>query len=319
MKRAFVTIAPLVLLLSTFWLSTGPAVATGQSSYQGIRVSLVWAGDVIVPFAEYRNGRWSNPWPRTGDAAPDEPATVADLEKPWFTRNDGAASTWHFWQPGEAYREINAPRVATFSSHCQKVWGLAGDLPGGQRLGGEQCAPLGVALDAYRKVIPFTNVVKTSDEWNRSSAQVQSLFRREEERKGKDLSAFLEPPALDQRQRTAPVLLHLYRAAGIYYFEALKEYNLPIPGNKQTCNNLFFKGWLRGAPGDSSRPLGAQIGWTDCERKGESDIIPLGFLDIDNRHFIFSYDSGYEGESYSIWELTGSGVRKVLETEGGSC
>jgi hypothetical protein len=42
--------------------------------------------DVIVPFAQYRNGRWLNPWPRPDcycdEPNNDEPNSLTDQPKP---------------------------------------------------------------------------------------------------------------------------------------------------------------------------------------------------------------------------------------------
>jgi hypothetical protein len=180
-----------------------------------------------------------------------------------------------------------------------------------------------VALDVNRKVDPILEIDKTHVEWNTLTSFVQSAFFREEETKAADLGTFLTPPPRDEQKKTSVTLSHLYQSSAVvagrhvYYFESLKEYRKPIPSNDQSCNNVFFKGWILGNSTGDLRLVDAKIGWTDCE--GRQDRIPLGLLAVDNQVFVITCDFGYEDESYSILKLSESGIHPVLKTQGGSC
>ena len=102
----------------------------------------------------------------------------------------------------------------------------------------------------------------------------------------------------------------------LYYFEALKEYKKPIPTNDQTCNNVFFNGWIL-TKSDTLKMIDSKVGWKDCET--ELDSIPVGLLNLDNEVFIFTVEFDYEGDRYLILKLNESRMQTVLETYGGSC
>lgn len=98
----------------------------------------------------------------------------------------------------------------------------------------------------------------------------------------------------------------------LYYFESLKEYRKPIPTNDQSCNDVFFNGWIL-TKSDELKLIDSQIGWKDCE--GGLDSIPLGLLVLDKEVFIFTRDFGYEDERYLIFKLRGTRMQAVLETQ----
>ena len=181
---------------------------------------------------------------------------------------------------------------------------------------------IGLALDTDRRVNPSYEVNKTQDEWPRFYSFVQAEFGKEEQNKATELSRFLKPPAREEQKSKSVVLSHLYEMTiedtgeRLYYFESVKEYRKPIPTDAQSCNDLFFNGWISAKSGEL-KMIDSKIGWTDCERG--VDRIPLGLLVLDNQVFIFTRDFGYEDESYLIFKLKESRMQLILKTQGGSC
>jgi len=324
MSRHFVVILLLLVLSVVAGNNAGAAVENRQTDVNDFTISLLWPDGVLVPFAEYHGGKWLNPWPKPELSSDDEPNTVADLSKPWFAQNKKPSPTWYFWSSDGALHVLKAGKIVKVDSHCQTAWGLLSDLPKESTADSRRGKP-GVALDAKRQVNSMTEVANTSDEWKGFLSFVRPAFEREEETRAAELSSFLTSPSGEDRKKVNVTLSHLYRSDAmigeryLYYFEAQKEYREPLPANDQSCNNVIFRGWgIRNLRGDLSL-LGTQIGWADCDLKGDGGRVPLGVLSIDDRAFVITYDPGYEGESYSILELTESGARLALETEGGSC
>jgi hypothetical protein len=315
-----------VILLSLVWQSPArdnPAVATvgSQISTSDLEISLLSSDGVLVPFAEFQGGKWLNPWPKAADSSAEEPNALAGLSKPWFAQGRTPAPVWYFWSRSGALQMLNASQTVQVHSHCQTEWGLLSDLPK-ELSTGNRYGILGVALDKKFPIDPMVEVDRTSGEWDNLSSVIQSAFNREEEIKIAGLNSFLKPPPRAQRRGVSAKISYLYRGTTIagkdlYYFEALKEYKKPLPSNDQSCNNIFFKGWMLGNSSPELKLLDTQIGWTDCEQK--EDRIPLASLKLGKRVFVITYDLGYEGESYSIFELSESGIHLLLETAGGSC
>jgi hypothetical protein len=276
---------------------------------------------VLVPFAQYRDGRWKNPWAKPADSSEEEPNTLADLPEPWFAKGRLPSPLWHFFSRRGKAHLLNASKVVQVENHCQKLWGIVSDLPKEEAV--DACFGfVGVALNVDRTVNPSYELNKTQDEWTRLHSFIQSEFGKEEQAKATDLSKFLKPPRREEQKNQGVMLSHLYQMTieksgeRLYYFEALKEYKKPIPTNDQTCNNVFFNGWIL-TKSDELKVIDSQMGWKDCETG--LDSIPLGLLNLDGEVFIFTVEFDYEGDRYLILKMDESRMQTVLETYGGSC
>ena len=307
--------------LLIFILLVALTAPTSQIRADHFTASLLRSDAVLVPFAEYRNGRWKNPWDKPKDFSDNEPNTLADLPEPWFANGRLPSPVWHFVsQRGKAHL-LNASKVVQVENHCQKLWGIVSDLPK-EEAEDARFGFVGVALNVDRKVNPSYELNKTQDEWTRLHSFIQSEFGREEQAKATDLSKFLKPPRREEQKNKSVTLSYLYRMTleksgeRLYYFEALKEYKKPIPTNDQTCNNVFFNGWIL-TKSDELKVIDSKMGWKDCEPGVDS--IPIGLLNLDDGVFIFTVEFDYEGDRYLILKFDESRMQTVLETYGGSC
>jgi hypothetical protein len=311
----------MLLLVFTGLEDYGLSVTSPQIRKDDFIASLITSDAVLVPFAQYRQGHWENPWPKSSDASEKEPNTLASLPKPWFAEGRVPSPVWYFWSPRGKGHFLNASRIVEVESHCQTVWGIVSDLPK-EEAAENRYGIVGVALDTNRKVNPTYEVNKTQDEWSEVYSFVQSEFSKEEKNKATELSRFLKPPPREEQKNKSITLSHLYQMTiedtgeRLYYFESLKEYRKPIPTNAQSCNDLFFNGWISAKSGEL-KLTDSKVGWTDCE--DNLDSIPLGLLVLDGEVFIFVRNFGYEDEEYLIFKLSDSRMQMVLETQGGSC
>ena len=304
------------ILLTLFLVFTGSQLRKDE-----FIASLVTSDGVLVPFAQYRRGHWENPWPKSADASEKEPNTLASLPKPWFAEGSVPSPTWYYWSPRGKNHFLNASKIVEVQSHCQTVWGIVSDLPK-EEATENRYGMVGVALDTDRKISPIDELSQTQDDWSRVYSFVQSKFGKEEQDKASELTQFLKPPSREEQKTKSITLSHVYETTventgeRLYYFESVKEYRKPIPKNAQSCNDVFFNGWISSKAGEL-KLIDSQIGWTDCEDK--LDSIPLGVLVVDGEVFIFLREFGYESEGYLILKLSGSRMQMVLETEAGSC
>jgi len=310
-----------LLLVLTGLENSGLSVTHPQITKDHFIASLITSDAVLVPFAQYRQGHWENPWARSSDSSAKEPNTLASLAKPWFAEDRVPSPVWYFWSPRGKAHFLNASKIVEVQSHCQTLWGIVSDLPKEEAVD-DRYGMVGIALDIDRKVNPSYQLNKTQDEWAKLQSFIQSEFGKEEQAKATELSRFLKPPSREEQKNKSVTLSHLYQMTientgeRLYYFESLKEYKKPIPTNDQSCNDLFFNGWISAKSG-ALKLIDSKIGWTDCE--GRQDSIPLGLLVLDNQVFIFTRDFGYEDERYLIFKLSESRMQVVLETQGGSC
>src|ERR1700741_3278892 len=252
--------------------------------------SLLRSDSVLVPFAQRSNGRWINPWAKPTDFSEEEPNTLADLPEPWFAKGRLPSPLWHFLSRRGKAQLLNASKVVQVDSHCQKLWGIVSDLPK-EEAADARFGFVGVALNVDRKVNPSYELNKTQEEWTRLYSFIQSEFGKEEQARATDLSQFLKPPGREEQGNKSVTLSYLYQMTiensgeRLYYFEALKEYKMPIPTNDQTCNNVFFKGWIL-TKSDEIKVIDSKLGWKDCEPGVDST--PMGVLNLDDEVFIFT-------------------------------
>src|SRR4051794_25107093 len=78
MSKLLIIIILMLLVLAPVSQSTGVLVANSQVNIDHFTISLVWPDGVLVPFAEYQEGKWLNPWPKPEVSLEEEPNTVAD-------------------------------------------------------------------------------------------------------------------------------------------------------------------------------------------------------------------------------------------------
>ena len=307
--------------LLVFILVVALAVSPSQIRSDHFTASLLRSDNVLVPFAQHSNGRWINPWAKPTDFSEKEPNTLADLPEPWFAKGRLPSPLWHFLSRRGKAHLLNASKVVQVDSHCQKLWGIVSDLPK-EEAADARLEFVGIALNVDRKVNPSNELNKTQDEWTRLHSFIQSEFGKEEQARATDLSQFLKPPRREEQKNKSVTLSYLYRMTieksgeRLYYFEALKEYKRPIPTNDQTCNNVFFNGWIL-TKSDELKVIDSKLGWKDCEPGVDS--IPMGVLNLDDEVFIFTVEFDYEGDRYLIFKLDKSRMQTVLETYGGSC
>jgi hypothetical protein len=105
-----------------------------------------------------------------------------------------------------------------------------------------------------------------------------------------------------------------------YYFEAKKEYKKTMTSKDQSCSNIsFFKGWILQNPRGEMVLANPKLNITDCDMKGVEVTRLLGSLAIMNQVYAITEDHGYEDESYSIFEISRSGIKQLMRIYGGSC
>src|SRR5438034_4532767 len=331
MQKALIISAFLAALLPT---SIKPARLSAQThSHERLIVGVFRPEGVIVPFAQFSNGKWTNTWhsPRSVDQ-PDEPETVADLPKPWYESLVKTAGVWYLATSSGDTKSVTTSKSIQVCSHCQHVWGLLSDYPNPKQPVENECARnLGVAFSEKKETRSFEHLVSEAAEWKQVLTMLEPEFEQSERAAIDDseLEAnreyFARFPPAEERTKVTLSILNLYRShlpegPALLYFETSKEYPKPHEANDDGCNNIsLFSGWLWQDSEGKLTLLDSHYGPTDCDMKEGGLTQPFAVLQIDGKTFAIVEEDSYEGEGYTILEIGKATIRRVLETYAGSC
>jgi len=300
-------------------------------------VGVLRADGILIPFAQYSNGGWANPWPPSNSAggiyAESREAThsLEDLPEPWFKQCGQVPRTWYFWSSAAAPIVLKASKVLKVRAHSLTNWALSTNLPGRtseDALDNE----IGIASSAKVKVDKMIGVSSKSPE-DYDIAPDLKYFMEFAETEEVNRWRGQHPPesairqfalTKEERAKIQMSITKLYRSKPLnngeylYYFEAEKSYPNPGADATRSCEDVsLYRGWIsaRGKGGWGFKD--SQLTFTNCDRKGPSTATPLGIMTLKNRVFLFVKEHGWESASYMILELDNSGLHLLLETIGG--
>jgi hypothetical protein len=306
--------SPLLIILLMSMVSTltqGPRLQREPLQNAGaghFKVSILREDGVLIPFAEYRDGNWYAPRPKQ-EAYVSSENSLADLPEAWFVKDSEFSPTWYFWPSDGPPKVLNAGKIVKVVNHGPENWGLACDYPGKPLQANEHHKNIGIALDVEKKVESPLELTNSSPD-------------------SKRILNFIQPtsfPYDETRPKAELTLSNVYRnryaidGQYIYHFRAQKEYGKTGSSSDPACNEIaILKGWILQNKQGELKLLDNQIALTDCDMKIDFSFVrPLGILTVGDRAFIFTEDHGYEDESYSIFEMNGSGIKRVLNIYGG--
>lgn len=303
-------------------------------------VSILKGDGTLVPFAQYGNGGWSNPWPnprRSDERLYDEdtkviPHSLGELPEPWFRQCGKVPETWYFWSLAATPTVLSVSRVVQVENHSQTNWALLTDFPK-QNAEDDHHSNIGVALSVNEKIEPMIEIKPESAEAAELLSFIKELFD-EAETEELDKSRAEQPPEVTastpffslSREARAKVRMSITKLSRsksklneehLYYFEAEKQYEKPTTSTGPACNDVsLFQGWMEATERGGLGLMDSRLFLTNCDKKGPSSATPLGIMSFKNKIFLFVSEHGWEDESYIILELN-SGLHKVLETFGG--
>jgi hypothetical protein len=284
------------------------------------------ADGTLVPFAQYSNGGWFNPWPKPRQVAGSIYAestevvnnSLADLSEPWFTQCLPLPTPWFFWSPEGTFTELKASKVVTVKAHSGTNWGLLTDLP--KRNSEDPLHDIiGVAIIPKQTIEPFIKIETASTQGKEIGSFIRQIFD-DLEKDEAERARLEKPPAI---AKVGGSLTVLYRSSyavdgkHVYYFEAEKHYPKRTASGEPGCYDVsLFQGWVSAEEKGSMGLMESKVAFTDCDRKGPSTMIPMGVTTLLEQTFLFVREHGWEDESYIILELNRSGLHRVLQTDG---
>lgn len=339
MKILIITLL-LLALVAGYAVDTSP-VSAEQNGTSQFMIGTLRGDGTLVPFAQYGNGGWWNPWPKPRQIAESIYAespevmnhSLADLSEPWFKQCGQIPTSWFFWSSAGTFTALRESQVVQVTAHSGTNWGLLTDFP--KRISKDPLHDvIGVAVTVRQKIEPFIEIETARTQGKEISSFIKQIFDVEEtaeidRMRAERLSAIANLPSLafslssEERVKIETSLTVLYRSSSVvngeyvYYFEAEKQYKRRTTSGGPGCNDVsLFQGWISRDERDGLGLMAANFVFTDCDRKGPSTMIPMGLMTLKDQVFLFVREHGWEDESYTILELNQSGLHRVLLTVG---
>jgi hypothetical protein len=339
MKKILIVTLLSLALVAGYAVDQAPVSSERKSTSQ-FMIGMLRADGTLVPFAQYGNGGWWNPWPKPRDVAESiyaesnevMPNSLADLSEPWFNQCGTIPTLWFFWSSAGTSTELRASKLVRVRAHSGTNWGLLTDLP--QRTSQDPLHDIiGVAVTVRQKIEPFIKTETASTQGKEINSFIKQIFDVEETA---EIDRMREetPPAIansssfpfslssEDRAKVEASLTVLYGSSSVvngkhvYYFEAEKQYQTRTASDPGCYDVSLFQGWIST---DEKGGMGLMAGnfvFTDCDRKGPSTMIPVGIITLKDQVFLFVREHGWEDESYTILELNQSRLQRVLQTVG---
>ena len=330
MRRLLVVVTLSLLALGSAFEINKPQPTPNEASFIA---GIVRSDGTLVPFAQYGNGGWFNPWPNPrepGESIYAESTQLMPhslgLAEPWFMQSGMLPKTWYFWTSAQTPTVLNASRLVQVDNHSQNNWALVTDLSKQNANDGNHHRNIGVALTANHKIEPLVEIKPESVEAATLVSAIKDLFDKAETEELNKIpgESPLFPRSAEARAKVKMSITQLVRSRSsrdgthLYYFEAEKKYEKLTTANDPTCDGVsLFQGWVEATARDGFGLLDQRVFLTDCDRKGPGSATLLGTMTLKNKVFLFVSEHGWEDESYIILELSSTGLHKVLETFGG--
>lgn len=324
----------LFAVCSSLILLAGSSIQIANDRFQTARDNRLTLGilrgdGVVVPFAEFRDGTWSAPWPKLEEYGEGIDNTLADLPTAWFERHREATNIWYFGRSAGGRTRLRTSNLTRVRNHCQENWGLLSDFPGRALGANEHHKNIGVAVDTERRVETPLALSENSIEHQSVSPIIRLFFNKAEDLEASKLTGVARSihfPSATKRRAVRAVVSKLHRNRSpldgltLYHFEAKKEYERPRSATDAGCNTMsVFSGWIMRDRRGELRLLSRQLVVDDCDMKAADYSTFLGLLTVGNRVFMITESHGYEQESYSILELRDTRIIRVLKVFGGAC
>jgi hypothetical protein len=292
------------------------AITSLAAQVQRFTVAIVRPDGRLVPFAAYEAGRWERAWPEADEAT--DVTTIENVPSVWRRRGDSVPDVWRAW-PTSGGRPIDAKvsGLEAVKAHCFLQIALTTNLPEAKL---EHPLKFGIAVDSSSVPVAVIEQVRRSDAiWTVAERVVLGNLPRLEAAQAANRSQLPRETPMPAAQITA-----LYREAGSLqsplYFVAEKKYRTPQSPRDPECNALIMMtGWLVPTDAGTHTLVDSRVFVTDCDMKEVRIGLPLAAFRVSGRVFWVVQEHGYEDETYVIAEIRETGIRYLVEVNGGGC
>ena len=269
------------------------------------------AGTSVEPIARFTGAEWINTWPRGEDMNVPAPP-LEQIPDAWLGRP--VPRDWNVWSAGSTRQRV---RIAGSKrgNGCEALIDLTADQATSASLTMDE--PL-VAVDTNQRVGAIRGVTHSDPERATLEPVIRAAFEANAQRAFDEdvvLGRRLSPDALAQRPVTIDYLVRPASSDGpvIYYFEAARHV---VDGGE---DGVAVGGWLR--QDAAGRWIAADVKSRGLGGDGPPlpATVPLATFPIAGRAYWLLELRGYEGVAASIVEITGSGVKEILNIARAGC
>ena len=272
------------------------------------RIAVVRADGTVVPFAQYKKGRWTSIWSGIEQRGHALPLAMDDVDRGWWG-DGGPALEWWLWQkPGIATR-LDVAGIRVVATPCSAEAGLATGFRAEGTLPATEVTPYPKAGFATTAPVDFEPVVplpRESAAWTSVKDAVARHFDGHE-RSALVEMAWAHPTPARERRKALIDLQAVWHVPGarFYYFEAMRRYpERETPSGERPCDLVTYVAgyfWDDGKGQLHPRFVNALVSY--CHLEGAVFMWPLGsILDGARRYWILQ-SAGWTGEAYGILEL----------------
>jgi hypothetical protein len=308
------------IVFCILFLTPIPVSAQANSLWLGV----VRTDKTIVPFAMYDGSSWSNPWPKgyhIGYSSPDTTITSFDrIPKKWHAPLPVLPREWYAHDRKGTFSTVAVTRPVITFSWCEMYWSL---LIGNAEIPVDRHKTVlieGFAASPNIQSDPVPPVEKDSEEWSRIIGFILPALEKAEDESSNPLSS-------SERKKVDLKIIRLNRSIpgsdgiAMYRFEIERDYgkaNL-LPSRSEFSRSQFT-GWISAEKMGTLKFIVNRFHHeSNTYEISNERITPLGTITIDGQTLWVVMNRYYEGESYSVLEVTPSGVRTVIDTYGGGC
>lgn len=314
--------------------TAAPQTQTDTTAIDGgsFLVANIRSNGELVPWAEYRDGKWQidiPPQNEPSEFVPDD-RSLADRTSPWF-EGKGPLNKWYYSAPSGKMTLIKASETARkFDSHCQNVWGLEADFR--KKPNRDGFYESGVALNVEKKLVKMVDLSSKSKSvdsiygYLSHDKDLRLAFEELEATAIVEQGLFHVFQDLKAQNKTEPVLTTLVgtpvriNGYNIYYFEFRTTYRKPQSSKDAQCNRFnVYQGWIVEDAESQKTLLNADVILTNCDFKELNGIFPEAVLPLDNRIYLVATGAGYEDTHFIILEATKTEIKPVVEIGAGGC
>jgi hypothetical protein len=311
-------------------LLNGQCGTLGRSPERFI-VAIVRQDGIVVPFASYSHGKWSNPWPNPDQDLDLKVSSLDKVPEAWLDASPRISRTWFEHSASISAQPLTVVKVVQFEAHCQRQWGLF-PAKAVQPTPSYHCGfpNPAIAIDTPLEVESMVRLTPKDIEARRllatlqpfinqmESAQVETAAREQSVREGR-LRYSGHPLDVAERRKIPVTLTKVYRTqteiqgSWTYYVEAEKRYPNGCPAL------TLWGGWVMKDSSGRLTPVGDGVAVTDCDAKGVNFSEPMGALLVQGQNFIVMQSHGWEDETYSILKVSKFQIKPALTVRGGGC
>jgi len=289
-------------------------------------IGIVQTDGVLIPVASYHDSTWVNPWPEEYEHRKLQIRFIEDIPNSWLKYP--LQRNWYLQLFSGANKNITITEPRLSKNHCGSIWGLLTNSPT-KPVECDNCCPfpkIGFAYDTEVSISRMDSLTSTSQNHQTFNAFIQSVFDVEEDAViEKEMRPDQNPKSIfhiftETKRKQIQVKLTLHVAVArngdrIFYFQAFRYYYKSDKRRYECPTISYFSGFVfQKAKSAKFSFLDKRFDIDNCDMKLSTFKVPYALIELDNKRYIFTLESGWGSETYMILEIIGSKIQEVIRT-----